>query len=205
MAQWGNTDTVANSVLWGTTAVNLTTNSANRSALFGNSTVGAFKNNNVGMKVAFGQFGADTTEVANSSGEGGKVTHAGWVLRKAGTGPVTAVTVAAGGKTYNNTDTISITASGTGGVVANSSGTLTTNSTGGITSVTITSGGAGYVTATVANASFVIANSTGGSTTGAGANLVATVGGRAGRVQYETLVAMGSLTSDASDDTRLPE
>jgi hypothetical protein len=30
-------------------------------------------------------------------------------------------------------------------------------------------------------------------------------GGRAGRVQYETLVAMGSLTSDASDDTVLPD
>ena len=30
-------------------------------------------------------------------------------------------------------------------------------------------------------------------------------GGRAGRVQYETLVAMGSMTSDASDDTRIPD
>ena len=30
-------------------------------------------------------------------------------------------------------------------------------------------------------------------------------GGRAGRVQYETLVAMGSMTSDASDDTVLPD
>jgi hypothetical protein len=30
-------------------------------------------------------------------------------------------------------------------------------------------------------------------------------GGRAGRVQYETLVAMGSMTGDASDDTVLPD
>ena len=30
-------------------------------------------------------------------------------------------------------------------------------------------------------------------------------GGRAGRVQYETLVAMGSMTGDASDDTILPD
>ena len=30
-------------------------------------------------------------------------------------------------------------------------------------------------------------------------------GGRAGRVQYETLVAMGSMTSDGSDDTILPD
>ena len=30
-------------------------------------------------------------------------------------------------------------------------------------------------------------------------------GGRAGRVQYETLVAMGSISGDASDDTEFPE
>ena len=30
-------------------------------------------------------------------------------------------------------------------------------------------------------------------------------GGRAGRIQYETLVAMGSMSSDASDDTVLPD
>jgi hypothetical protein len=30
-------------------------------------------------------------------------------------------------------------------------------------------------------------------------------GGRAGRVQYETLVAMSSITGDASDDTEFPE
>jgi hypothetical protein len=30
-------------------------------------------------------------------------------------------------------------------------------------------------------------------------------GGRAGRVHYETLVAMGSMSSDASDDTVLPD
>jgi hypothetical protein len=30
-------------------------------------------------------------------------------------------------------------------------------------------------------------------------------GGRAGRVQYETLVAMGTITSDGSDDTILPD
>jgi len=30
-------------------------------------------------------------------------------------------------------------------------------------------------------------------------------GGRAGRVQYETLVAMGSISGDAADDTQLPD
>ncbi|NBW58283.1 hypothetical protein EBR43_11005, partial [bacterium] len=30
-------------------------------------------------------------------------------------------------------------------------------------------------------------------------------GGRAGRVQYETLVAMGSISTDGSDDSILPD
>lgn len=30
-------------------------------------------------------------------------------------------------------------------------------------------------------------------------------GGRSGRIQYETLVAFGSLTGDAADDTPLPD
>ena len=58
MAQWGNTDDAANSVLWATTLVNLTPNTTNQTALFGNTTVGAFVANK-----AVGQFGLDTTEI----------------------------------------------------------------------------------------------------------------------------------------------
>ena len=58
MAQWGNTDDAANSVLWATALVNLTPNTTNQSALFGNTTVGAFIANE-----AVGQFGLDATEI----------------------------------------------------------------------------------------------------------------------------------------------
>jgi len=58
MAQWGNTDDAANSVLWATALVNLTPNTTNQTALFGNTTVGAFIANE-----AVGQFGLDTTEI----------------------------------------------------------------------------------------------------------------------------------------------
>ena len=58
MPQWGNTDDAANSVLWATTLVNLTPNTTNQTALFGNTTVGAFVANK-----AVGQFGLDTTEI----------------------------------------------------------------------------------------------------------------------------------------------
>jgi hypothetical protein len=58
MAQWGNTDDAANSVLWATALVNLTPNTTNQTALFGNTTVGAFIANE-----AVGQFGLDATEI----------------------------------------------------------------------------------------------------------------------------------------------
>ena len=58
MAQWGNTDDAANSVLWATTAVNKTPNTTNQTALFGNTTVNAFV-----AGEAVGQFGLDATEI----------------------------------------------------------------------------------------------------------------------------------------------
>jgi hypothetical protein len=69
MAQWGNTDDAANSVLWATSRANLPANTTNQTALFGNTTIGGFNNNGVAMKQAVGQFGLDATEIAvgNSS------------------------------------------------------------------------------------------------------------------------------------------
>jgi hypothetical protein len=204
--QWSDKDTASNSVLWAVKYANLPANSVNRDAFYGNSTVGAWKNNNVAMSFAMGQFGVSTAEEANSSGEGSKVAHTGWAVRRAFTGPIDSVTVAAGGTNYKNTDTIRITTGGLTGLTANATGTVTTNATGGIVSITITSGGSGYVAATRANSAFVFANATGGSTiTGAGANLVAVAGGRAGRVQYETIVAFGMANNGTSDDSFLPQ
>lgn len=63
MAQWGNTDDAANSVLWATAAVNLPANTTNQTALFGNTTASAFLNNGVAMNKIVGQFGVDVTEM----------------------------------------------------------------------------------------------------------------------------------------------
>lgn len=194
MALWGKTDNAAGSTIYAAAQVNRTPNTANRTTLFNNVTTGAFQNNGVNMKIAVGQFGVSAAEAANTSGEGKKVAHAGWNLRTRGTGPLASVTVAAAGKSYANSDTFVI-AAGTGGT--NASGNLVTNSSGNVVSYSLTSGGANFnsaaPTVTITTAA------------GTGASLTATAGGRAGRVQYETLVAMGSISSDASDDALLPE
>lgn len=134
-------------------------------------------------------YGADTTEVGVMNK---KIAHAGWVQRRRGKGPLVDLTRVAGGTGYNNADTISIQAA-TG---VNATATLTTNSTGGIATITVTNvGGLFYGSETVT------ITTSGGSA----ANLVPTFGGRAGRTTFETMVAMGSMTGDGSDDTVLPD
>lgn len=172
MAQWGNTDDAANSVLWAVSQLNKPANTTNQTALYGNTTMGAFE-----AKEVNGQYGANTAEATSLH------CNAGWNLKTTGTGSLTALTIVAGGTGYANTDTIRVTATGTGSV--NATATLTTNSTGGITAVTITNTGVGFTTA---NPTVTITTSAGTS-----ANVVATAGGRAGRVSYETLVAMGTI------------
>lgn len=82
MAQWGNNDAASNSVIWATESVNLPANTANRDALFGNTTANAYFDG-----VTIGQFGVDTDEqqAKRDSGEA-RPTHAGWVLRTEGSG-----------------------------------------------------------------------------------------------------------------------
>lgn len=200
MAQWGKDDNAANSVLWGTTSVNLSTNTVNSNTVYQNTTVGAFKNNNVAMKKAVGQFGVSAAEAANTAGEGKKVTHAGWNLRTVGTGSLATLVISDPGKGYANGDVITINA-GTGGT--NATATVATSPLGNVVSVSITSVGGGFVT--TAPTGITVANSTGGATTGSNAVFTATVGGRAGRVQYETLVAMGSQDNGTADDAILPQ
>ena len=82
MANWGNTDDAANSVLWATTQVKLTPNTVNQTNLFGNTTADAFI---TGETV--GQFGVSGGEAqALRAGANTKVAHAGWVLRTVGSG-----------------------------------------------------------------------------------------------------------------------
>ena len=82
MANWGNTDDAANSVLWATTQAKLTPNTENQTNLFGNTTADAFITGET-----LGQFGVSGAEAqALRAGAGAKVAHAGWTLRTVGSG-----------------------------------------------------------------------------------------------------------------------
>lgn len=179
--------------------------------MFGNTTPGAFITGQ-----AVGVFGADATEVAVSNAAG--IAHAGWVVRRAGTGSLASFTINASATAlgYDNTDIITVKSPQAGG---NATISFTTNATGGALTFTITSSGAGFTTSTIPTSNISVTNSTGGTATGNSTvtSFIATAGGRAGRVHFETLVAMGSLGAqtapygtpalvpDANDDAILPD
>lgn len=125
-------------------------------------------------------FGVDATEAALA----GKGITPGWVLVRKGTGPVTSVTIGAAGSGYANGASLTFTPTNGGSGAA---ATITTNGTGGITAITFTSGGSGYITAPTVSAP-----------TGTAASLTAVLGGHAGRVFRENLVAT-RITTDAED------
>lgn len=135
-------------------------------------------------------FGVSATEAANTTGDGKKVAHSGWVKQTIGTGPVTALTISNAGGGYSNGYLAFSGGSGSG-----ANGYIRVNALGNVTSVVLSTKGSGY---TSAPSVALPAGGTGGSVT-------ATVGGRAGRRSYETLVAMGSITGDdTADNTYFP-
>jgi hypothetical protein len=190
-------DRANNSPFFATAQVNLAPTAANANAVFGNTTFGVFLNNGVAMKQAVGSFGIDVVEAGNTVSGGTKAAHAGWNLRTAFTGPLSTITVTTVGKLYTNGDIVTVNP-GAGLVSSNATAVIATNASGNIISTSITSVGAGFTT--TAPTSITVANSTGGATTGSNAVFTAVAGGRAGRVQLETLVAAGTITDD-SDGT----
>jgi hypothetical protein len=122
MAQWGNTDDAANSVLWATAAVNLTPNTVNQAALFGNTTVGAFV-----AGEAVGQFGLDATEIRVS----GNAAVQQYIITNAGSGYAANAAVS-----------VANTAGGANTLAANS-----TVATGRVTAVTANATISGYTSA----------------------------------------------------------
>jgi hypothetical protein len=116
MAQWGNTDDAANSVLWATTAVNKTPNTVNQAALFGNTTVSAFT-----AGEAVGQFGLDVNEISIAIGN---TAVAQYIITNAGSGYAAnaAVTVA---NTSGGANTLAANSTVSGGRVT----ALTANGT----------------------------------------------------------------------------
>jgi hypothetical protein len=114
MAQWGNTDDAANSVLWATALVNLTPNTTNQAALFGNTTVGAFIANE-----AVGQFGLDATEIRVS----GNAAVQQYIITNPGTGyganaAVTVANTTGGANTQLANSTVSTSGANRGRVTA---------------------------------------------------------------------------------------
>jgi hypothetical protein len=190
-------DRANNSPFFATAQVNLAPTAANANAVFGNTTFGVFLNNGVAMKQAVGSFGIDVVEAGNTVSGGTKAAHAGWNLRTEFTGPLSTITVTTVGKLYTNGDIVTVNP-GDGLVSSNATAVIATNASGNIISTSITSVGAGFITTAPTN--ITVANSTGGETTGSNAVFTAVAGGRAGRVQLETLVAAGTITDD-SDGT----
>jgi hypothetical protein len=141
-------------------------------------------------------FGVDTVEANNqlSTGDGRNVTHAGWVARTKGAGPIISVSA--------NTDAVGPAASAcTYTLVLSGGGTNNTSA-----QVVVTTAATGRISTTsITNVGLY----TGTPTTNTFGNTVFTItmGGRNGRVTQETLVAMGSIYGDAtvSDDANYPD
>jgi hypothetical protein len=191
MAQWGNTDDAANSVLWATALVNLTPNTTNQTALFGNTTVGAFIANE-----AVGQFGLDSTEIRVS----GNAAVQQYIITNAGSGyaanaAVTVANTAGGANTQLANSTVA-----TGRVTAVSANVTV----GGYTSapsVTIAAPGAQSFNANsaVTNATDAIAISTANSIFLAGDRVTYTVA--AGNTALTNLVSGTAYFIKTSNST----
>lgn len=148
MSQWGRSDTNSNSVIWAAAQLNKTVNTANRDALFGNTTANAFVN---GVKV--GQFGVDRNEV--------NVTN----------GSIISTYVTTGGSGYGANAVVTLTfANGSTNTSAVNSTANSTTLAGKITSLNINAAGSGYstdplVTVAAPGAINITANSSGFSNT----------------------------------------
>lgn len=194
MALWGNKDYPA----------------SNQKPVFANTTTTTSNSviNGTSANVVYGTVaGVSATEMTTNATKIPVPQHAGWVANKIGTGPITSVTVGAGGSGINAAGFIVIAdgsalGQGTGGnlsyTIANTQNTLQAYSTNsawnGVATVTVVNGGSLY-----SNSGAITYNvsSTANTTQ---PTLTFVLGGRAGRIQTETLVAMGSVTLDAPSD-----
>ena len=189
MSLWGNLDAANNAPVSSAMAGyggNTPQVTANAEVYYANTKLGSFSDNQ-----AIGIFGVSAAEQANSStvASTGVPTHAGWVTRRVGMGPVTTITANAGCVAVNSTITI-VANSGFGNTGSNGRSTIipvvatiSVNTAGYISTITIVNPGL------YANTPILRPNT---------GNAVFTVsmGGRANRISTETLVAMGSMTGD---------
>ena len=176
MALWTNSDAANGApIMIGVAGVN----SASGSDMFGNTQIAAF---NTGLRETSGVFGVSTTEQTVAASSNTHPQHAGWVLVTRGTGPIISVTANTSAVTTNGA--LTLTGGGSGATQANVY--VSVNAQGYVVNSAIQINqvndfiGGNYLT--------VPAHGTAGN-----AVFTFTLGGRAGRSQTETLVAMGSL------------
>lgn len=134
--------------------------------------------------------GLDDGEVQASD----RVAHTGWTRIQRGTGPVATIAINAAGTGYANGNFVRVS----GGTV-NAYATITTNGSGALTALTLNEVGSGFVNNSTLTTGVFTVGSTGGSAgAGTGGTFTITLGGRANRVQTETLVALSGMTSNNS-------
>ena len=176
---------------------------ANTSNAYSNSTInGTSANTNQYYGIVAG---VSATELDGSQGAANHPQHAGWVSLKVGTGPIKAIS-ATGGSGINAAGYLTITdgsplGNGTAAnisfTIANSQNSLQSYSTNSawntISTLTIVNGGSGY-----SNTSLLTIRTNGSNTSLP--TFTVELGGRGGRYQAETLIAMGSITFDDPRD-----
>jgi hypothetical protein len=197
MSLWGNLDAANNAPKWGDTAGyggSSGSVTANTQVYYGNTRTSAFI---TGAQV--GVFGVDQTEtqVARRNKSNAKPAHAGWTIRKAGMGPVLTVTANSGAVGVNTHIVFSKGEYYTGSGNTTANAVISCNAAGYITSIAVTTPG---LYANTPNAAIFTGSSN--------AVFTITMGGRANRVQNETIVAFGgNFTGDGTtaDDSLFPD
>ena len=192
---WNNFDGGNAAPIWAATSIRLAPTRANANVIFGNTNVWTMASEAIGV------YGVSAAEMANTTGEGRKVAHAGWVQRTGFMGPIVSISANtnaygtnsfitfSGGQTTSNT--INPAGRGTGNTSANAAVTVDAN--GRIIAITLNSGGLYLTTPNATPAS-------------GNAAFTVTMGGRANRFQYETIVALAQMNGDTtSDDHILPQ
>lgn len=176
---WTMTDANTGVPLFAPTALKLAPTRANANVIFANANVAqAFSS-------AVGVYGVDTEEATNTqvTPAATRMAHSGWVQRTAGMGGVLTITANTGAYSPDGNIYVDFTEGGTGSTVANAS--VLVNPSKQILSITVNETGLYLTTPT---ASIVNSN----------AVLTLTMGGRANRTQYETLIATGTITGNGA-------
>ena len=184
MSLWGNLDASNNAPKQTDTTGyggNTPQVTSNGQVYYSNTAINAFIDD-----AAIGIFGVDTTEQTAATSAQGVPQHAGWVLRKVGMGPIASITANSGAVGVNATMTIT-GGNGIGATTGSSPATVVVrvNAANYIIGVDVVNGGL-YANTPVINAM-------------SNAAFTITMGGRANRVQTETLVAMGSIYGDGGN------